>query len=329
MILQNKINYIVVFTLALGIFISCSNSISLNKSNRNNKNTNTMMAAAIITANQSKSATGTTEIKFRAVAGTQATDLNCSDTFKGHASIQDPLFHISESTNIHLVDLKFYIHEVKLIKADGSKTDFALSADNVWQTSRVAFLDFEDGTGTCVGGTKETNTSIRGNVATGSYTGIEFKLGVPFDLNHLVNTTQAAPLNNSTMYWSWQSGYKFMKFEFNATDGAGTTNQIHLASNGCPSENATGSNSACTYPNRPTISITKTSGTLSLGTDSIALDIKNLLSGTNSNLSSGGSQITCHGSANTTTVCQKIMTNIGLTPSTGLSSGTQTAFYIK
>lgn len=315
--------------LIIGIGISCSNSIGLNKPTEKNKNINTMITALVVVNNQNNSAGGMTEIKFKAVAGTQPTELNCSDTFKGHASIQDPLFHISESANIHLVDLKFYIHEVKLIKADGSKVDFTLAADNTWQTSRVALLDFEDGTGTCVGGTKETNTSIRGSVASGYYTGIEFKLGVPFDLNHLMNTSQAAPLNNSTMYWSWQSGYKFMKFEFNTTDGAGTANQIHLASNGCPSTNATGANDACTYPNRSTISIKKTSGTLALATDSIALDIKNLLNGTNSNITSGGSQILCHGSANTTTVCQTILTNIGLVPSTGLSSGTQSAFYIK
>lgn len=323
--LKNRI----ILALVIGISISCSDSIGLNKSDSKNKNTNAMIAAVIVANNQNKPLGNTTEIKFSAVAGTQPTELNCSDTFKGHASIQDPLFHISESVNIHLVDLKFYIHEVKLIKADGSKVDFSLTADNIWQTSRVALLDFEDGTGTCVGGTKEKNTSIRGSVASGSYTGIEFKLGVPFDLNHLMNTSQAAPLNNSTMYWSWQSGYKFMKFEFNATDGAGTTNQLHLASNGCPSSNATGANAACTYPNRPTISVTKASGILSLSTDSIALDIKNLLNGTNSNITSGGSQILCHGSANTTTACQTVLTNIGLVPSTGLSSGTQTAFYVK
>ena len=46
--------------------------------------------------------------------------------------------------------------------------------------------------GTCAGGTTATNTSIRGTYPAGSYTGIKFTVGVPFDLNHLDSTTQSA-----------------------------------------------------------------------------------------------------------------------------------------
>jgi|JI10StandDraft_1071094.scaffolds.fasta_scaffold80964_2 uncharacterized repeat protein (TIGR04052 family) len=309
------------------LFSSCD-TITGKKEDNNNAS---LIAAAAVISNQ-KTTSSSQTIIFRAVAGTEATDLNCTSTFKGHASIQeanlDPLFHISESVNFQLIDLRFYIYDIKLVKADGTTSDFTLTPDGVWQSSRVALLDFETGTGTCTGGTTATNTSIRGSYPAGSYTGIKFSVGVPFDLNHLNSTTQSAPLNNSAMFWSWQSGYKFLKFEFKINESTATTNYVHIGSNGCPASNATGPNAACASPNRATFTVSKASGTINFATESVAIDVKALLNGTNANATAGGAVISCM-PGNGTTACNTILTNIGITSGTGESSGTQTTFSIK
>ena len=54
---------------------------------------------------------------------------------------------------------------------------------NNFQNGEVALLDFEDATGNCEG-TAETNTTVTGTVPTGTYSGVVFELGVPFDVNH-------------------------------------------------------------------------------------------------------------------------------------------------
>ncbi|ATX65604.1 metallo-mystery pair system four-Cys motif protein [Roseinatronobacter bogoriensis subsp. barguzinensis] len=83
----------------------------------------------------------------------------------------------------------------------------ALDQDGVWQVADVAQLDFEDATGTCVNGTPDMNNSLRGTVPAGEYTGLDFDIGVPFDLNHGDPTLAASPLNLTAMFWNWQGAY--------------------------------------------------------------------------------------------------------------------------
>jgi hypothetical protein len=48
----------------------------------------------------------------------------------------------------------------------------------------------------------------------GTYRGIRFTVGVPFDENHRDPATQTAPLGTeSGMFWSWNSGYIFHRVE--------------------------------------------------------------------------------------------------------------------
>jgi uncharacterized repeat protein (TIGR04052 family) len=127
-----------------------------------------------------------------------------------------------------LTDLRFYVSNVKLVKADGSTADVTLD-ESVWQANKgsdsVALLDFEDGTCTNnTGGTGGTNMKITGKVASGTYVGVKFTLGVPETMNHSNPTvaTTAKPLDSSVpgMLWSWQSGRKFMKIEFSPESAA-------------------------------------------------------------------------------------------------------------
>lgn len=60
----------------------------------------------------------------------------------------------------------------------------------------------------------------------GTYRGVRFTVGVPFDQNHADPTTQAAPLGTeSDMFWSWNSGYIFNRIE-GKVDSAGVEKAI-------------------------------------------------------------------------------------------------------
>ena len=108
-------------------------------------------------------------------------------------------------------DLRFYVHDVELMNSAGDSVPFQLEADNLWQSDRVALLDY---TGTssdlCADrGTEGKRNYIVGTVPADTYTKIKFKLGVPKDLNHLNGPNQVPPLNESGMWWSWAGGYRF------------------------------------------------------------------------------------------------------------------------
>ena len=71
-----------------------------------------------------------------------------------------------------------------------------------------------------------------------------FELGVPFHLNHNNPLTAKAPLNVSEMFWSWQLGHKFLRYD--GDDGF----SFHLGSTGCKSASRLRpATEACRYPN--------------------------------------------------------------------------------
>jgi len=135
-------------------------------------------------------------------------------------------------TEITPVDFRLYVHDVTLVDANGGETPVELDQDGVWQHENLALLDFENGSGPCVNGTAATNTSVRGVADGGDYTAVKFTLGVPFELNHIDQTTAPAPLDLSAMFWSWNGGYKFARIDH--TSAARPTGwNVHLGSTGC------------------------------------------------------------------------------------------------
>jgi hypothetical protein len=125
-------------------------------------------------------------------------------------------------------DYRLYVSEVNLVRKDGSTVPVQLTQDGVWQYQNVALLDFENGTGPCRNGTAPTNTTVRGNAPAGDYVGVELTVGVPFALNHQDPTVAPAPLNSTAMFWNWQGGYKFIKFD---TTSSGLSEQKPAAAN--------------------------------------------------------------------------------------------------
>ncbi len=112
------------------------------------------------------------------------------------------------ATEVQPRDFRLYVYDVALVRANGEQVKLKLVHDGHFQGEGVALLDFEDRTGTCEGGTPGTNTKVVGTVPDyPDYSGLYFRIGVPDALNHLDEAKQRAPLNISTMFWTWQDGY--------------------------------------------------------------------------------------------------------------------------
>lgn len=141
-------------------------------------------------------------------------------------------------------DFRFYVHDVRLV-GEAGEVPVVLDA-NEFQADGVALLDFETGGTGCQMGSTSTHTAVTGTVPAGTYTGVAFKVGVPFAKNHLDVATAASPLNIPAMYWAWSSGYKFLKID-GAVGAAGFN--VHLGSTGCTTMGTTPPTTPCANPN--------------------------------------------------------------------------------
>ena len=101
------------------------------------------------------------------------------------------------------------------------------------------------------------------------YQALEFDLGVPFERNHANPLTAPPPLNAASMFWTWQTGYKFLRLDL------GTDWSFHLGSTGCVSESAVRPPEACRQPNRATIRLPAAAAFDGV----VAVDLDGLLAG--------------------------------------------------
>lgn len=202
-------------------------------------------------------------INFAAVVGDKIFD--CKETYEGIGTTK---------SKMTVSDFKVYVQDVRLIDKKGKETPVSLTNDEKFQTEKVAMLDFENGEGNCTNGTKELNTSIRGTVVKGKYTGVKFLIGVPTEVNHLDGTLQPSPLNITRMMWSWQIGYKFARIDTKTT-GRPNGYVLHLGSTNCQTD--TNGKTTCKYANRPEFSFAK----FNLAKDIIKVDLKALFAEAN------------------------------------------------
>lgn len=184
-------------------------------------------------------------LDFALVAGTRP--VACGEPF-------GPLGRDQKTLALH--DARFYVQDVALIDTAGQRVPLRLQI-NDWQDAQVALLDFEDGSGYCVGGTPGINTQISGHVPPGHYRGLSLTLGVPESLSHTSTELQGAPLDLAAMGWSWQAGRKYIKVEVDPVGGVSkadgaraSTWYLHLGSTGCNGNPVTGETVACQRANR-------------------------------------------------------------------------------
>jgi uncharacterized repeat protein (TIGR04052 family) len=174
-----------------------------------------------------------------------------------------------------LKDLRFYVSDVGLIRADGKAVPLTLRASSFQLTRKanaVTLIDLENGTGACSeDGTKATNAKVRGTVPAGRYAGLRYTVGVPAALNHTDLAAAPAPLNLTAMGWSWQVGRKFLKIET-----ADPSFMVHLGSTGCTGNPASGAKVSCTNSNRAAVRLKA----FDPARQRVAVDVKALLAGT-------------------------------------------------
>ncbi len=244
-----------------------------------------------------------------ALAIPQAVNLNFEALANGQTLVTGSNI-TADSRTVQFRDFRLYISEVKLVKADGTTVDVTLSTDNVWQSNGVALVDLETTQ------TTETNTKVAGTAPAGSYTGVQFSVGVPEALNHLDRTNQAAPLNNGAMYWSWTGGYKHSKIEFtyNGTDWT----SLHVGSTTCSGAPNYGN---CSKKFRASIQLT---GQFNSNNQKVSFDVDKLLNG-----HTYGAMGMCM--PGTAAPCDTLVQAFGLNISSGAvdSSITQRVFSLK
>jgi len=178
------------------------------------------------------------------------------------------------SPDVSLSDLRFYVSSIELRETNGKNHRLGLHDDLPWQQSDLALIDLEDGKGTCSNGTSGLFAYLVGSVPPGEYNGLTFTVGVPFDRNHADPLMATAPLDDSAMHWHWRSGYKFLRAGVQtATDSF----WIHVGSAGC--EGTVRNITECRFPNRIAVELAE----FSPGRDSIVVDLKALLEGTDLN----------------------------------------------
>ncbi|TGK99504.1 MbnP family copper-binding protein [Leptospira levettii] len=303
-----KLYRLIVFILVSGFTIAGCELLN----DKKEENTNLFAGLVLLSAIN-------TEIPFEIVAAGK-TGVKCGTEVSSIAGMS-----VSGSDGLFIKDARFYVHDVKYVLSEGTTIDATLIPDGKWQTSSVALLDFEDGTGDCATeGNSDTNKSIRTTRPPINIAGIEFKIGVPYNLNHMTETTTSAPFNVTKMQWSWLTGFIFMKFDWKTTDSGSTVaSTYHLGSASCT---GTAPAVTCTLPNRATIRMTVGQGnTWNPSTNPVYFDVQKLLDTTNTKSAAIG--MCMPGNANAE--CAKVITRTGLISATGASSGSHSAFYLK
>lgn len=251
--IQNKLTAVTVSTLLIGLS-GCGSD------------TNTEDPAGNTTAERAVT------IPFVAKSGTQ--DISC-DTLLTNLG--------TTAATANVKNFAFYVHDVVLVGDDNNEYPLTLTTDNnPWQYENVALLDFQDKDSDCGGTPKETNDEVSGTINVPDnveVSGIKFKMGVPFNLNHGENAVQPSPLNLPHLYWNWQGGYKFARFDVQPTAGInGDTSKVHnfhLGATGCVSSGKTSAPTVeCSNPNIPQVDIN-----LALGSQAVKLDYAMLVAG--------------------------------------------------
>ena len=247
---------------------------------------------------------GSTSIRFQAlIEGKPATCVEATAVEAADATVQ-------------LTDLRFYVHDVRFVDAEGEETPAVLRADGRWQTAEVALIDLEDGVGACRNGSPETREVIEVQAPNGSFVALRFRLGVPFDSNHANPATSPAPLNLTAMSWGWMGGHKFMRLE---AEVDGRSHTVHLASTGC--EGIIGAITGCARGNRPEIEVALSGR----APETVALHLDRLLGvSTAAQPETGGARTCMSGRADTD--CASVFAGLGLDLYSGRPMYPATAF---
>jgi uncharacterized repeat protein (TIGR04052 family) len=248
-------------------------------------------------------------IQFAAKVG--ADDFVCGNTYDNLGT---------NDTSMQVSDFRFYVQDLELKNADGDYVPVTLDTDEtVWQLENVVLLDFEDG---CTDlGNEPMNTVVTGTVPEGTYDGLSFTMGVPFEINHENPATAPPPMNLTSMQWNWQGGYKFLRIDsgtFSMTDW-----RMHLGSTGCDGDPVSGGTTACSSPNRVDVDFAAFDPTA----DTVVADFAALVDGSALDVNQPESPVGCM-SGLMDSDCEPLFESLGLA-SGETPAGTQSFFSVE
>lgn len=256
------------------------------------------------------------KIKFKAMADN--TEIECGKEYSNIGT---------SKSKVKFTDFRMYISGIKLIDSKGKEVDLQIDQDKKWQNGNLSLIDFENKTGDCSTGTSETHTEITGTINKDSYKGLKFTLGVPFEQNHQDVNKAESPLNLTSMFWVWNSGYKFARIDLKTT-GIPQGYFVHLGSTGCsdmpmsvkhedheedshtvamPNSNMNTPPKSCMNPNRPEILLSD----FNHETNKVIIDISKLLEDSNVDTNQDKTASGCM-SAPDDKDCEPILNNLGL-----------------
>jgi uncharacterized repeat protein (TIGR04052 family) len=243
-----------------------------------------------------KAAAQTVTLRFKPMVGDKA--FACGESYDGIGAT---------NSRITPTDFRLYVHNLRLIDAQGKETPVALEQDGKWQLENIALLDFENGSGPCANGTPDTRDFVKGTAPAGKYTGVKYSVGVPFERNHAEPAKAPSPLNLTQLFWVWNAGYKFARIEMQTT-GLPQGWILHLGSTGCtPGETEQTIPTSCKFPNRAEITLAD----FDVSRDLVVTDLKGLLDGANVDVNQPKTARGCM-SGQTDSDCAPLFANLGL-----------------
>ncbi|WNG30307.1 metallo-mystery pair system four-Cys motif protein [Cystobacter fuscus] len=204
------------------------------------------------------------DISFEARVG--AEPFACGRTYTGLGTT---------ATTFEPMDLRMFLHDVRLVSEDGTEVPVALTDDGEWQKDGALLLDFADKSGQCTRGTAATRTHLEGTVPEGHYRGLRFKIGLSESDNHRNPMLAPGTYQDANLYWGWRSGYIFLRVD-GRTTGLRSGYVMHLGSMDCPPAEP-GQYGGCTFPSRPEISLDG----FVLDQSKVILDLASLLADAN------------------------------------------------
>jgi uncharacterized repeat protein (TIGR04052 family) len=273
------------------------------------------------------SSTATQPVQLRFAAEVNGAPFRCGQSYDNVGTTR---------SRITPSDFRLYVSDVALLTRDGKAVPVALDQDGAWQLRDVALVDFEDGTGPCSMGTKAVRTVVTGTAPTGDYTGVRFTLGVPFAMNHGDPTVSPSPLNVTAMFWNWQGGYKFLKFDTGSSGRPATHAapdprgghsasgfSVHLGSTACASPSPKDAPASCQNPNRVTVTFDR----FDPAKQTVVVDIGRVLAQSNVDVNAHNTSPGCMSFLKDPD-CPPVMRNLGL-PYEGAPAGQQVLFSVR
>ena len=203
--------------------------------------------------------------------------------------------------------LGFYVAGLRLVTARGDAVPVRLDEKPTQsQAEGVALVvwsgDCAQSANVAAKSAEVCNSVVTGQVPSARYQALGFELGVPFERNHANPLTAPAPLNVASMFWTWQTGYKFLRLDL------GTDWSFHLGSTGCIAESAVRPPESCRQPNRATIRLPAAAAFEGV----VVVDLARLLTGLDTALAEN-----CVEAYGKRGECRQLLTRLGIDADTG------------